>query len=147
MRAARHTATATATASAERGAISVFVVIVTVALFSIAGLVLDGGRLLAARREVQDIAANAARAGAQELDEAHLRAGRTLIDPIAGATAVSRYLAQTPATGTSSVSGDAVTVQVQMPVRMLLPLTGTSQRTVTATQRARAVRGVTTGDG
>lgn len=143
MRAARRTAGG----SAEHGAISVFVVIVTVALISIAGLVLDGGRLMAARREVQDIAANAARAGAQELDEDHLRAGRTRIDPIAGAAAISDYLAQTPATGTSSVSGDAVTVQARMPVRMLLPLTGTRQRTVTATQRARAVRGVTTGDG
>jgi len=134
-------------AATERGTISVFVVVVTVALISVAGLVLDGGRLLGARREAQDIAANAARAGAQALDEDQLRAGRTVIDPTAGAAAVSRYLAQTPATGTSSVSGDAVTVRVQMPVRVLLPLTGTSQRTVTATQRARAVQGVTTGEG
>jgi uncharacterized membrane protein len=131
----------------ERGTISVFVVVVTVALIAVAGLVLDGGRLLAARREAQDIAANAARAGAQALDEEHLRAGRTVIDPTAGATAVARYLVQTPATGTSSISGDAVTVRVQMPVRVLLPLTGTSQRTVTSSQRARAVQGVTTGEG
>lgn len=131
----------------EGGAIGVFVVVVTVALISVAGLVLDGGRLLAARREAQDIAANAARAGAQALDEDQLRAGRTVIDPTAGATAIARYLTQTPATGTSSVSGDAVTVRVRMPVRMLLPLTGTGRRTVTATRRARAVQGVTTGDG
>jgi uncharacterized membrane protein len=129
----------------EHGAISVFVVVVTVAVVAVAGLVLDGGRLLAARREAQDIAANAARAGAQALDEEQLRAGRTVIDPPAGATAVARYLSQTPATGTSSVSGETVTVRVRMPVRMLLPFTG-GRRTVTATQRARAVQGVTTGD-
>ena len=129
----------------EHGAISVFVVVVTVAMVAVAGLVLDGGRLLAARREAQDIAANAARAGAQALDEEQLRAGRTVIDPTAGATAVARYLSQTAATGTSSVSGETVTVRVRMPVRMLLPFTG-GRRTVSATQRARAVQGVTTGD-
>lgn len=130
----------------EAGTISVFVVIVAMALVAVAALVLDGGRLLAARREAQDIAGNAARAGAQALDEHRLRSGRTVLDPGAGAGAVARYLADTPATGTGTVQGDLVTVRVRLPVQMLLPFTGPGQRTVRATQQARAVQGVTVGD-
>lgn len=130
----------------ERGAISVFVVVTTVALIAVAGLVLDGGRLLAARRQAQDIAANAARAGVQELDEDDLRAGRTVVDPGRAAAAVNAHLARTPARGSARVATDTVTVRVALPVRMLLPLTGAGERTVTATEQARAVQGVTAGD-
>ena len=130
----------------QDGAISIFVVVVTIALVAVAALVLDGGRLLAARRQAQDIAANAARAGAQAVDEHRLRAGRMVLDPVAGNDAVARYLARTPATGTSTVSGDTVTVEVRLTTSRLLPLPGLGSHTVTATQRARAVQGVTTGD-
>jgi Flp pilus assembly protein TadG len=131
----------------DSGTISVFVVIVAMALIAVAGLVLDGGRLLAARREAQDIAANAARAGAQALDEAELRSGRAVLAPGAAADAVRAYLARTSATGTSRIGVDTVTVTVQMPVRTLLPaFAGGPRRTVTATERARAVQAVTVGD-
>lgn len=130
----------------EDGSISVFVVIASLALIAVTGLVLDGGRLLAARREAQDIAANAARAGAQALDAHELRSGRTVLDAAAGARAVSAYLTQTSATGTSRIGADTVTVTVRMPVRLLLPgFAGAAHRTVTATERARAVRSVTGG--
>jgi hypothetical protein len=133
---------------ADAGAISVFVVVVTIALVAVTGLVLDGGRLLAARRDAQDIAGNAARAGAQALDEQHLRTGRKILDATAASSAVARYLARTPATGTGRVDVDSVTVTVQLPVRMLLPgIAGLRDRTVTATAQARAVQGVTAGDG
>jgi Flp pilus assembly protein TadG len=131
----------------EAGAVSVFVVVVTMALIAVTGLVLDGGRLLAARREAQDIAANAARAGAQALDETQLRSGHKVLDAVASGRAVAQYLAHTSATGTSRVDADTVTVTVRMPVRMLLPaMVGRGRRTVTATQQARAVQGVTVGD-
>ena len=130
----------------DAGAVSVFVVIVATALIAVTGLVLDGGRLLAARREAQDIAANAARAGAQALDEHRLRAGRTVLDPIAAMHAVSAYLSRTPAAGTSRDGVDTVTVTVHMPVRTLLPGFG-GGRTVRATERARAIRAVGMGDG
>jgi Flp pilus assembly protein TadG len=131
----------------DDGAISTFVVIVSMALIAVTGLVLDGGRLLAARRQAQDIAANAARAGAQALDADELRSGRTVLDPAAGTRAVAAYLAQTSATGTSRIGVDTVTVTVRMRIQMLLPgFAGTRLRTVTATERARAVRAVTVGD-
>jgi Flp pilus assembly protein TadG len=132
----------------DTGTVSVFVVVIAVALLAVTGLVLDGGRLLAARREAQDIAANAARAGAQALDEHRLRSGRKVLDASASSRAVAEYLAQARASGTSRVTADRVTVSVRMPVRMLLPaIVGRGMQTVTATEQARAVQGVTVGDG
>ncbi len=131
----------------ENGSISVFVTVIAVAMMLVAGLVLDGGRLLSARRQADDIAANAARAGAQAIDETSLRSGTAVIDAVAGPQAVAAYLAATPATGTTRVSGDTVTVHVQLGVRMLLlGLAGVPDTTVTASRQARAVQGVTAGE-
>lgn len=131
----------------ERGSISVFATVIALALVLVAGLVLDGGRLLAARRQADDIAANAARAGAQAVDESSLRSGGATVDPIAGADAVAVYLATTPATGTARIAGDTVTVDVRLAVGMLLlGLAGVGTTTVASTRQARAVRGVTTGE-
>lgn len=130
----------------EAGNLSVFVVIVTMALLLTAGLVLDGGRLLAARRQAGDIAGNAARAGAQAVDEHELRSGRAVVDPVDGHDAVVAYLASTPATGDARITGDTVAVDVRMPVRMLLlGLAGVGDPTVTATRQARAATGVSDG--
>jgi hypothetical protein len=131
----------------EHGSISVFATVIALALVLVAGLVLDGGRLLAARRQADDIAANAARAGAQAVDESSLRSGGAAVDPIAGADAVAVYLAATPATGAAQIAGDTVTVDVRLAVPMLLlGLAGVGTTTVAATRQARAVRGVTTGE-
>lgn len=130
----------------DDGNLSVFVVIVTTALVLAAGLVLDGGRLLAARRLAADIAGNAARAGAQAVDEPELRSGRASVDPVAGHDAVVAYLASTPATGSARIAGDTVTVDVRMPVRMqLLGLADVGDATVTASRQARAATGVSDG--
>lgn len=130
----------------DDGTISVFVVVVTMAMLLTSGLVLDGGRLLASRRQAADIAGNAARAGAQAVDEHELRSGRAIVDPVAGHDAVVAYLASTPATGAARITGDTVTVDVRMPVRMLLlGLAGIGDATVRATRRARAAHGVSDG--
>jgi uncharacterized membrane protein len=132
----------------DAGTVSVFVAVVAMALIAVTGLVLDGGRLLAARREAQDIAANAARAGAQALDEHQLRMGHKVLDTSTSARAVATYLAQTPARGTSRITADTVTVSVRLRVPTLLPaLAGVRHQTVTATEQARAVQGVMEGDG
>ena len=55
-----------------------------VALFALAGLVLDGGAALAAHGRAADVAQQAARAGADALDETSLRvrdAGRVDREP------------------------------------------------------------------
>ena len=67
----------------ERGSVTVFVVIFTIALVFVAGLVFDGGQILAARREASNVAESAARAGAQAIDEGELRrSGQIRLDPL-----------------------------------------------------------------
>src|SRR4051812_49043339 len=58
----------------DRGSVTAYLLIMTVALVVLAGLVLDGGAALAAHGRAADTAQQAARAGADALDEQSLRA-------------------------------------------------------------------------
>lgn len=130
--------------SDEGGAVTVFFVLLVVAMVLVAGLVYDGGRLLAARREAQDAAQDAARAGAQALDIAAVRSGTTTLAPADAAAAARAWLASEGASGSVSVAGDTVSVSVRHPVRLaLLALAGVPTRTVRAEASARIVEGVT----
>ena len=133
----------------EDGAITVFVVGLTFALMLVAGLVYDGGRILAARRQAHDLADNAARAAAQAVDLDALRAGASpTLDPLAAQVAAETYLADTGYEGEVTVSADRVEVTVSITTPMaLLQLAGLTERTVTATGEARIVRGVTGAEG
>ncbi|MEU6713205.1 pilus assembly protein TadG-related protein [Nonomuraea sp. NPDC046802] len=59
--------------AAERGSMSVFTVLFSVAVFLLAGLLVDGGSAINARLRAADVAEQAARAGADQLDVDHLR--------------------------------------------------------------------------
>lgn len=131
---------------ADDGSIGAFVAVISLATIVVAGLVLDGGRLLAARRQAADIAANAARAGVQALDEHSLRSGHAVVDPVAAQAAVATHLAATPASGTAVIADNFVAVEVRVRVRMLLlGVVGVSDTTVSARREARPVQGVTSG--
>lgn len=129
----------------ERGTVTVFVVAMTTALLLVAGLVFDGGRMIAARRDADAVAAAAARAGVQGLDEAGLR--QTDGAPVNTGDAlarVQRYLAATSYTGSATVAGDTVTVDVQRTQELqILSLAGLHTSSVTGSGSARAVRAVT----
>ncbi|MPZ28925.1 MAG: hypothetical protein GEV12_21630 [Micromonosporaceae bacterium] len=128
----------------EQGAISAFVVVVAVTLVLVAGLVLDGGRIVSARRETSSVAQNAARAGAQAISLAEARAGTTTLDPGAASAAVADYLARAGHRGSGRVTGDTVEVTVVDTVPMLLlSIAGVGERTVQAVETARIVQGVT----
>lgn len=129
----------------EDGSVTVFVVGLTLALMMVAGLVFDGGRILAARRQAHDLADNAARAAAQAVDLDALRSGAPVeLDPLAAQVAAEDYLAATGHTGTVLVSADSVEVTVTITTPMvLLQIAGVSERTVTASGQARLVRGIT----
>ncbi|WP_433252070.1 pilus assembly protein TadG-related protein [Streptosporangium sp. CA-135522] len=60
--------------AAERGSMSVFTVIFSVVVFLLAGLLVDGGAAINARLRAADIAEQAARAAADQIDVEHLRA-------------------------------------------------------------------------
>jgi Flp pilus assembly protein TadG len=57
----------------ERGSMSVFTVLFSVVVFLLAGLLVDGGSAINARLRAADVAEQAARAGADQIDVDHLR--------------------------------------------------------------------------
>lgn len=131
--------------TSEQGSVTVLVVGLTLALMMVAGLVYDGGRILAARRLAHDLADNAARAAAQAVDLDALRSGtRVELQPLDAQVAAEDYLATTGHTGEIRVTADTVDVTVTITTPMvLLQLAGISERTVTANGNARLVRGIT----
>lgn len=131
--------------AAEEGAATIFVVGLTTALLMVAGLVFDGGRVLAARREAFHAADNAARAAAQAVDVGSIRAGAPpLVDAAAAELAARRYLERIGLDGDVQATADHVEVTVAIDVEMaLLQAVGFNGRTVTGTGRAQIVQGVT----
>ena len=63
----------------DEGVVTAFVVIFAVALVFVSGLVLDGGRVLASKREANNLAESAARAGAQAISDDAVRSGNAVI--------------------------------------------------------------------
>lgn len=124
----------------EDGTVSALVAIVALGLLMVAGLAYDGGQIIAAQATTRDLAANAARAGAQEIDLTELRStGTAVLDPARAAAAAQSYLARTGHRGTVQVAGASVTVSVTVHQRMrILPL---PDRAVTATDTATALTG------
>ncbi|RYB88296.1 hypothetical protein EUA06_21860 [Nocardioides glacieisoli] len=96
----------------ERGAATIFVVLFTVALLAVAGLVIDGGYALGAKREAMNNAEQAARAGADALNQGALRDGQTMVAPGRAVNAAQAYLALVGAQGTVDIAGGEVTVTV-----------------------------------
>lgn len=117
-----------------------FVVSLVAGLLSVAALVFDGSRLVAARAELNDHAANAARAAAQEIVDVRLGAER--IDPLAGRSAARRYLERHDLAGDVDIEGLRVRVTVSTVVPMtLLSLVGVGPRSVSATRLVVVVDG------
>lgn len=134
--------------SVDDGQVSAFVVTITLALLALAGLGLDGGLALAAKVKANGHAEAAARAGAQALDLAQYRAtGQLRLIPAQATAEALGYLGNVGASGTVTVSGDTVTVQVTttQPTQ-LLGLVGVSSLQVHGEGTAHPQRGVTTAE-
>jgi hypothetical protein len=131
----------------ERGVVTAFVIVLTTALILVAGLVLDGGYTVAARREAIDEADGAARAAAQAL-AVSTRGGTIALDAGRAQAAVDAFLAPTGHAGEATVQGDAVTVTVSFSRRMLiLGVGGLVSARVTGRGSARAVPGIASAEG
>ncbi|WP_051951579.1 pilus assembly protein TadG-related protein [Actinacidiphila yeochonensis] len=126
----------------DGGQATAFFVGVFLALWLFAGIVLDGGLTLAGKTRAMDVAQEAARTGAEQVDLARLRRGGDVrLLKQQAAEAARRYVASTGDSGTASVAGDAVTVQVTHRQRMqILQLVGVRALTVHATATAHAER-------
>jgi hypothetical protein len=128
----------------ERGAVTAFVVVFTTTLLVVAGLVIDGGFLLAARREAINQAEAAARAGAQAVRTDVLRAdGPVTVDPVEARRRVLDYLAGSGHEATVDVAGDTVRVEVSFSKPLtVLGLAGLGRMTIRGSGEAQGVRGV-----
>ncbi|CAB4884973.1 unannotated protein [freshwater metagenome] len=117
----------------DRGSVSGFVVVLTFAVLSCAGLVIDGARVVGAKVSAADHAENAARVGAQQV--VSLRNGQWVLDPTRARNSANAYLAAHGLNGTVVVSANRLTVTVRSTVATtLLRLVGVSSKTVRATR-------------
>jgi uncharacterized membrane protein len=132
----------------ERGTVTAFVVIMTVTMLVVAGLVIDGGYTLAARRRAFNEANAAARAAAQAIDETTLRStGDVRLRPEEARRIGEAHLRDAGMTGTVTVNATTVTVHaVTTQTMALLGMVGVGPLTIEADGTARAVQGVQAGD-
>ncbi len=97
----------------DRGSASAWAIGIVAVVALLSGAVLDGGNAMAARVQSLDIAQQAARAGANQLDLAALRnQGVVRLDPGAAQAAAQAFLRQAGATGTATATIAQVTVTV-----------------------------------
>lgn len=127
----------------DRGSVSLYLVVLFIGLFALAGLLLDGGRALAARGHAEAIAQQAARAGADALSNASLRAGgptHLRLDPLLARRAAQQVLDSAHVTGEISVDGIAVTVTAHASEpTVILSIVGVSRMGGTASATAQAI--------
>lgn len=135
-------------ARGERGTVTAFVAVMTVTMLVVAGLVIDGGYTLAARRRAFNEANAAARAAAQAIDESTLRGtGDVRLRPEDARRIGEAHLRNAGMTGTVTVTSSTVTVRAVTTQPMaLLGMVGIGPLTIEAAGAARAVQGVQAGD-
>ena len=122
----------------DAGMTTAFMVVLTTALLACAGLVLDGGLALSARVEAVDLAQEAARAGAQELDLTAYRAtGRLALRPDAAAAAARQYLAAAAATAAGAPASGADNAGANTSGEQITGEVTTTATTVTVTVHSR----------
>jgi hypothetical protein len=128
----------------QAGQVTAFVVVFALTVIFVAGLVFDGGYVLAARRRALNEAEAAARVGADALVvEQYRGSGGVSLDPALAVGAAQSYLAETGHSGTVRVVGDRVVVDVSFAQPLqILGVAGIGAMTVSGTGEARAVRGL-----
>lgn len=127
----------------DRGTIAMYTVLFTPVVLLLAGLLVDGGLAIHARQRAADMAEQAARAGANQIDDAALReTGDPVLDPGRARAAACDLLAAYPDRVTASrcdADEQEVAVSVQISVRPqllgIIPGFGEFQMTAGATAR------------
>lgn len=124
--------------------VTAFVTILAAGLLLFAGLVIDGGMVLATKRKAIDDAESAARAGAQMIDVSVLRTtGEVVLLADQAEGAAQAYLADSGAEGTVEVVGDRIEVTVTRNQRMqILGIGGLGSVTVVGHGVSEPRRGV-----
>lgn len=127
----------------ERGSITLWIATSTFVMMMLVGLAVDLGGQIHAQQRAHNLAAQAARAGGQEVQAPPAMQGQYLAISAASARSASqRYLTEAGATGTVTLTGgDTLTVTVTDSYRpRFLTLLGVTHLDVTGTATARLVR-------
>lgn len=98
----------------DAGQATAFLIIMAAALLLLVAFVFDVGAALAERNRNLQLAQEAARAGAQQIDLADYRADGTVsLDPASATAAAQSFLTDAGVQGSATVDGDVVTVTAQ----------------------------------
>ena len=127
----------------ERGSISIWIVTSSFVMMMLVGLAVDLGGQVHAKQRAHDVAAQAARAGGQQVQAAPAIVGNFLaIDTAAARRAAEEYRAAAHVSGTVTITGgDTITVDVTDVYRpKFLSLLGIGDLTVTGEASARLIR-------
>jgi hypothetical protein len=129
----------------DDGSVTLFVIVLIIALLAAVGLVVDGGGKIRALQRADEAAREAARAGSQALYvPAAVRGQHVAVDPAGAARAARAYLDAAGVEGTAKVSGGVVSVSTRLTYTpVFLTVVGVGAMTVTGTASARPVN---TGD-
>jgi Flp pilus assembly protein TadG len=129
---------------AERGSATIFVVGFSLVLFAGAGLAIDGGRAINARDKATDVAEQAARAGADQLDQGALRdLGTVVLDQEAARFRADSFVTVAGYGPTTSTNANTVTVRVSATYRTaLLGIIGINSIDVSGIATASPITGI-----
>jgi hypothetical protein len=122
----------------DRGSATAWAIGVVIVVALLSGAVLDGGNAMAARVQALDVAQQAARAGANQLDLAALRnEGLVRLNPAAAQAAAEQFLRQSGIAGTATATPTQVSVTVtRAQPTLLLDAIGVESISMTATATA-----------
>lgn len=127
----------------ERGSITVWLALSSFVMIFLVGLAVDLGGQVHAHERAHDLAAQAARAGGEEVEGGPAIQGRELaISPAAARAAAQRYLDTAGVDGTVAITnGNTITVTVNDYYDpQFLGLIGINRLNVTGTATARLIR-------
>ena len=127
----------------ERGSITVWLALSSFVMIFLVGLAVDLGGQVHTQQRAHDLAAQAARAGGEEVEGGAAIEGRDLtIDPAAARSAAQRYLDAAGVSGSVTVTnGDTITVTVNDTYRpQFLGLIGINEVDVNGKATAHLIR-------
>ena len=130
----------------ETGSASILVAVLFTGLLAFVALISDGRYLIAQRHHAQQVATQAARAAAQEIDPGTLAIDHRIVLRSRDASAAATRVVDAELPGGSlsvTIDTDRVTVHVNQTIRLpMMALLGVNARTIEAEGTARAVAGV-----
>jgi len=124
----------------ERGSISGLFVCLSMSLVAVAGLTVEGGRVVQAYGQLASLSASAARIGGQEIDG--IQDGRISINSIRARSSMSKFLKGHDEVGSFVIGDKEVTVILRRRVStMFLRLVGITSRTIEVQRTITVVKG------